>query len=324
MITSLALCALLAAAPQAPAAGDSIVVTLLGTGTPQPRLDRLGPATLVEAGPHRLLFDAGRGVAIRLEQAGVRSGSVGPVFLTHLHSDHVTGLPDLWLTGWLPSFGGRSTPLEVIGPVGTVGMVQGMRLAFAEDVRMRIAEERLPPGGAGLAGREFSRDTVVFSDAGVVVEAFLVDHGGELKPAYGYRVSYGGRSVVISGDTRYSPHLVERATGADLILHEVAMAPAAMREQPAIRFILGHHTSPEEVARVFTLTRPRLAVLTHFALPPSRNGVPQATPEMAVAEARRGYAGRLEAGFDLMRIVVGDSVRVGLTPTPRAEARARP
>ena len=310
MIAALVLHAVLVAPPQAPAAGDSIVVTLLGTGTPQPRMDRLGPATLVEAGPHRLLFDAGRGVPIRLEQAGVRSGSVGPVFLTHLHSDHVTGLPDLWLTGWLPSFGGRSTPLQVVGPAGTVAMVEGLRAAFAEDVRMRSAEERLPPGGAGLEGREIAGDGVVFRDAGVVVEAFLVDHGGELKPAYGYRVSYSGRSVVISGDTRYSPHLVERARGADLLLHEVAMAPEAMRDRPPVRFILGHHTSTEEVARVFTQTRPRLAVLTHFALPPSRDAVPQATPEMAVAEVRRGYAGRTEAGVDLMRIVVGDSVRV--------------
>lgn len=106
---------------QSPARGDSLVVTLLGTGTPQPRSDRLGPATLVEAGGRTLLFDAGRGVPIRLEEAGIRPGKVQVVFLTHHHSDHTTGLPHLSLTGWLGPFGGRTTALRVIGPTGTQG-----------------------------------------------------------------------------------------------------------------------------------------------------------------------------------------------------------
>lgn len=302
---------------QSPVATDSLVVTLLGTGTPQPRSDRLGPATLIEAGGRRLLFDAGRGVPIRLEEAGIRPGSVQVVFLTHHHSDHTSGLPDLWLTGWLPPFGGRTTPLRVIGPTGTRGLVDGLRAAFAEDLRIRVAEERLPASGSGLVATEFASDTVVFNEDGVVVEAFLVDHGGELKPAYGYRVSYGGRSVVISGDTRYSPNLIAHAQHADVLIHEVAMAPAAIQDQPPIRFILAHHTSPAEVARVFTLTAPRLAVLTHFALPPSRQAGGDLTPAVVVATTRALYAGRLEGGEDLMRIAVGDSIRV-------SSARPRP
>src|SRR5262245_51268655 len=123
MIFSAVVLVSIAAGVQPSIGGDSIVVTLLGTGTPQPRIDRLGPAILLESGGHRLLFDAGRGVPIRLEQAGVRPGRVEAVFLTHLHSDHTTGLPDLWLTGWLPPAGGRTTPLLVIGPKGTQGLV---------------------------------------------------------------------------------------------------------------------------------------------------------------------------------------------------------
>lgn len=295
---------------QAPAPTDSLVVTLLGTGTPQPRADRLGPATLVEAGGQRLLFDAGRGVPIRLEQAGVRPAAVLTVFLTHLHSDHTTGLPDLWLTGWLRPFGGRATPLLVIGPRGTQGMVDGLRAAFAEDLRMRGAEERLPASGAALLAREFATDTVVYDSGGVVVESIEVDHGGELRPAYGYRVSYAGRTVVISGDTRYSEHLISRARGCDVLIHEVAMAPPQIQDQAPIRFILDHHTSPEEVGRVFTQAHPRLAVLTHYALPPSRGAAPELTPEAVLAVTRRSHAGRLEAGRDLMRIVVADSIRV--------------
>src|SRR5690348_12068827 len=99
-----------------------IRVTLLGTGTPVPIIDRFGPSTLIEAGSEKLVFDCGRGCPIRLQQRGVRLGDV-KLFLTHLHSDHVNGIVDLWLTGWLsPPFGQRKTPFIVIGPEGTKNM----------------------------------------------------------------------------------------------------------------------------------------------------------------------------------------------------------
>ena len=299
----------LALARSVVAQSDSVVVTLLGTGTPNPRIDRFGPSTLVEAGGRRLVFDVGRGTTIRLEQAGVRSASVTAVFLTHFHSDHTSGLPDLWLTGWLPPLGGRATPFRVVGPTGVRAMARGLEAAYAEDVRIRLAEERLPAAGIAMRAAEFASDTTVFDEGGVRVSAFAVDHGEFLKPAVGYRVTYGGRSVVISGDTRYSENLIRHARGADLLVHEVAMAPAEMLALPPVRKIMSVHTSPADAARVFTLARPRLAVFTHFALPPNRAG-PSATPADVLAAARRGYAGRMELGEDLMRITVGDSVVV--------------
>jgi ribonuclease Z len=294
-----------AAAPQK----DSLVVTLLGTGTPNPRVERLGPSTLIEAGDKRLLFDVGRGAAIRLEQAGVRPGSITPVFLTHLHSDHTVGLPDLWLTGWLPPFGGRATSLRVIGPAGTRQLVSGLKTAFNEDVRMRTREEGLPASGIALEATEFNREMTVFDEGGVRVSAFEVNHGGELKPAYGYRISYGGRSVVISGDTRYSENLIRHAAGADVLIHEVAMAPKEITNQKAVQFILSHHTSPAEAAQVFAKSKPRLAVFTHFAFPPNRRGSGSSADDV-VAEATQHYSGRMIAGEDLMRIVVADTIEV--------------
>lgn len=298
---------LMALGRTAEAQTDTMVVTLLGTGTPNPRIDLLGPSTLVEAGGQRLVFDVGRGTTIRLEQAGIRSASVTAVFITHFHSDHTNGLPDLWLTGWLPPLGGRATPFRVIGPTGMRDMARGLELAYAADVRMRLAEEGLPAAGARIQATEFAGDTTVFDEGGVRVTAFAVDHGEFLKPAVGYRVSHGGRTVVISGDTRYSLNLIRHARGADLLLHEVAMAPAEMLALPPIRKIMSVHTSPEDAARVFTETRPRLAMFTHFALPPNRTG-PSATPADVLVAARRGYAGRMELGEDLMRITIGDTI----------------
>jgi len=200
-------------------------VTLLGTGTPFPVPDRFGAATLVEAGRERLLFDVGRGATIRLNQISVPMGTLNAVFLTHFHSDHTSGIRDLWLTGWIGRYyGNRQSPFRVIGPKGTVSLMQNLERAYAEDIRIRYADEKNPMEGVAIAASEYASDGVVYDKNGVTVTAFEVDHGALIKPAYGYRVDYEGRSVILSGDTRYSENLEKHAQGATLVVHEVAMA----------------------------------------------------------------------------------------------------
>lgn len=289
---------------------SSMTVTLLGTGTPNPRVERMGPSTLIEAGGQRLLFDVGRATTIRLAQARIPIPSVTAVFLTHLHSDHTVGLPDLWLTGWLPfPPGGRARPIRVIGPRGTRAMMQGLAIAYAEDIRMRTVEEHLPPRGVDVDSQEFDTDGTIFDEEGVRVTAFAVDHGGELKPAFGYRVSYGGRSVVISGDTRFSENLIRHAAGADVLLHEVFAVPSDVRDDPSVQFRSAHHSSPTDAARVFARVKPRLAVFTHVALAPDRQGRPLSI-EAVLKEASNVFTGRVEAGEDLMKIVIGDAIDI--------------
>ena len=124
-----------AQAPSSPPS-DAIVITLLGTGNPRPTLERFGPAILVEAGQEKILIDAGRGSTIRLFECGsarLLSG-ITAVLLTHLHSDHVVGLPDVWLTGWIF---GRTSALEIYGPAGTTALAGGLQQAYAFDVRTR-------------------------------------------------------------------------------------------------------------------------------------------------------------------------------------------
>jgi ribonuclease Z len=190
-------------------------VTLLGTGTPFPNTERFGSAILVEAAGKTLLFDCGRGVVIRLTQAGINPKEINGLFLTHLHSDHVVGIQDLWLTGW---FLGRSRPLQIWGPAGTSSMTQDLGKAFASDSRIRQAPpDSLPAKGVEIDAKEIDQGET-YNDGSTRVSAFLVDHGTG-KPAFGYRIDSAGHSVVISGDTKICQNLIDFAKGADCLIH---------------------------------------------------------------------------------------------------------
>ena len=267
---------------------DQLKVTLLGTGTPYPEADRFGSAILIEAGGKKMLFDCGRGAVIRLSEAGTNTSDIDSLFITHLHSDHVVGIPDLWLTGW---FLGRNKPLRVWGPAGTSSMVQHLVQAFAFDVQTRVSTESLPPKGAEIDAREIDEGKV-YDDGLVRVSAFRVDHG-PVKPALGYRIDYSGHSVVISGDTKFSQNLVNFAKGADCVIHVAWSIGASNLTPPSLRSI----ASAEDAARVFAMVRPRLSVVYHC-----KN-------EEGLANAIRAvYKGSFVVGKDLMTIVIGRTI----------------
>jgi ribonuclease Z len=260
-----------------------MVVTLLGTGTPVPAIDRFGAATLIEAAGQHLLVDCGRGVTMRLAQAGVPASKITSLFLTHLHSDHVVGIPDLWLTGWVL---GRTAALRIRGPEGTADMAAHLVKAYAADVSFRAGRgERLPAEGARVEGEEIVPG-LVSADAGVRVFAILVDHG-HVAPAFGYRVEHETQSVVISGDTKYSERLIEASAGADLLIHSAWLADDRNTTPHAARSI----ASAEDAGRVFAAVEPRLAVVHHYL------------DETGLEEGiRRHYAGPLMIGRDGMVI----------------------
>ena len=285
-------------------------VTLLGTGAPIPSPDRFGPSTLVEAGDQKFLVDAGRGATIRLYQLGVPIGRIDVQLLTHYHSDHTSCLPDVWLTGWLEShFGTRKTPYRVIGPTGARTLMENLERAYALDIAIRVADEKLPLAGIATDVTEFDRDGPVYEKNGVKVIAFEVDHGDVIKPCYGYRFEYGGRVAVLSSDTRYNENVIRHGKGADLLVHEVAMARPELMKEAYVQRIIGHHTTPFDCGRVFAQTRPKLAAYTHVVQLASKT-VPPPTVEEMMAETRRSYDGPLVMGEDLMSFEIGEIVIV--------------
>jgi ribonuclease Z len=300
---------------RASASDPLMTVTLLGTGTPILNINRFGMSTLVRAGTQKLLFDAGRGVAIRLHQAKVPLRDITAIFITHLHSDHITGLPDLYATAPLPTDDGRrAVPLDVYGPQGVDDLGRGIERMFTQNNQIRVSGKEADPGTLTISTHAVPPEGgVVFSQDGVVVTAFLVDHG-HAKPAYGYRVDYAGHAVVLSGDTNYTPNLVAHAKGVDLLIHCLAVASRQLEAAAPdyVNHFYEYLANPEMVGRILNEVRPRDAVFSHISLY-SRGQVARASEDEIIARVTAAYDGPFILGQDLMSFMISTD---GVTRQP--------
>lgn len=247
-------------------AADPTMLVVLGTGTPNADPDRSGPALAVVVNGTAYLVDAGPGIVRRAaaaQRAGVAALAakrLDRVFITHLHSDHTVGLPDLIFSPWVLE---RAVPLSVYGPPGIKAMTDHLEQAYAEDIRVRV-DGAEPANETGYKVDAHEVDTgVVYRDTNVVVRAFAVPHG-DWRVAYGYRFDGGGRSIVVSGDTRASDAVVRACNGCDVLIHEVYSAETFVRRPPEWqRYHAAAHTSTKELAALATRARPKLLVLYH-------------------------------------------------------------
>ncbi len=277
-------------------ASDSTTVVLLGTGMPRPDPDASGPATAVSVGSRVFLFDAGAGVMRRIAAAHLPINGVTALFITHLHSDHTLGLPDLIFTSWVM---GRQRALEAYGPHGLKQMTEHILAAWREDEEVRVdGLEHERADGYGVNVHEIQAG-VVYDSGGVRITAFPVLHGS-WKEAYGYRIDTPTRSVVISGDTRPSDALVAAARNVDVLVHEVypasRLAPEARpggKDWP--QYMHESHTSDVELGRIAAEAKPKLLVLTHIIRMGSTDD------ELLRGVRAGGFAGRVVVGHDLGR-----------------------
>lgn len=205
-------------APEAPFEGLQVVVC--GSASPLGNSPNHAQACLAVLTPeHFFLFDVGARAPLRIAQARLPLGRLKGVFLTHFHSDHIAGLPDVNLASWVQ---GRPTPLMIYGPEGVATVVEGFNTAYALDRGYRVAHhgaDTLPPALGPMAATALEQTGVVWADETLTIRAVTVDHD-PASPALGYRIDYGGRSVVISGDSNASDALFSLAEGADLLFHD--------------------------------------------------------------------------------------------------------
>ncbi|HBA73109.1 MAG: hypothetical protein A2X82_18050 [Geobacteraceae bacterium GWC2_55_20] len=285
-------------------------LVLLGTGNPQPDPDRSGPATAIAINGSAYLVDFGPGVVRRAAAARIDKGiaaleptNLRVVFLTHLHSDHTAGYPDLILTPWAM---GRRVPLEVYGPKGLKKMTDHILAAYSEDIGIRTkGTENAHPDGCKVNVHEIMAG-VVYKDANVTVTAFPTRHG-EWEQSFGYRFDSADRSIVISGDTTPTQATIDACRGCDILVHEALtlkflnnpMRPNYQRFD--IRdYSAKYHTTTAQLAELANKAKPGLLITYHnpISLRPERRPF-ASSPEDVLEEIGRGYTGKISVGRDL-------------------------
>jgi ribonuclease BN (tRNA processing enzyme) len=281
------------AAAQAPAPATRTTVVLLGTGTPNADADRWGPAVAIVVDDQAYLVDAGVGIVRRAAASNIpalRPTGLRRVFITHLHSDHTLGLPDLMLSPWVLE---RPGSLDIYGPPGIAAMARHIVEAWQEDIAVRIdGGEPKHPGTPQPITHEINAGRI-YEDAKVKIDAIAVAHGA-WKDAFGYRFITADRTVVVSGDTSPSAAIADACNGCDVLVHEVYSAVRFQtRSKEWQSYHTAFHTSTTQLAAIAGKAKPKLLVLYHQLF----WGATDADLEREIAQA--GYGGKVVSGKDL-------------------------
>lgn len=293
----LALCILMVSLPsRTDEPVSETLLVMLGSGTPNADPDRSGPGVAIVVNGQSYLVDAGPGIVRRAAAAAnkhdidaLRPPNLQRVFLTHLHSDHTIGLPDLILTPWVLE---RVKTFQVVGPIGSSEMVSNLLQAYEKDITMRL-EGLEPASESGIDVWTVEGKTgVVFENDDVTVEAIPVEHGS-WDQALAYKFTTADRTIVVSGDTVPSSALVEACNRCDILVHEVYSSEGYKRREPVWqRYHAAFHTSTSQLAEVASQSRPELLVLYHQLYWGTSD-------DDLVEEVRSGYDGEVVSASDL-------------------------
>ncbi|KPK66162.1 MAG: hydrolase [Gemmatimonas sp. SG8_38_2] len=270
-------------------------IVLLGTGTPNADPDRSGPAVAIVVDSTSYLIDLGPGVVRRAAEAyevginGLQPSKLRTAFITHLHTDHTLGYADFIFSAWVLE---RDVPAEVFGPRGLQEMTDHLLAAYEQDIRVRI-DGLEPANTEGYKVNVYEiQPGLVYEDDLVMVTAFPVEHGA-WSQAFGYRFDTVDRSIVISGDTRPSPSIIDACSGCDVLIHEVYAQAGFDRREPVWQtYHASSHTSGPELGRIAAAADPGLLILYHQLLW-------GATPEEVVEEIKVNFNGAIAYGNDL-------------------------
>jgi ribonuclease Z len=290
---------------------DGLHIALCGTGSPFPDPQRGAPCTVVIAGKDMFLFDAGSGAAKQISRMSLSTGQLKGIFLTHFHSDHIDGLGEVMMTRWAQNT--SPDKLKLYGPTGIREVYEGFHQAYGHDTEHRTAHHTAALMPSELSGAEVSEfitpkttPSTVYKTDDLEIKAFAVDHQ-PIDPAIGYIISYKGRTVVLSGDTKKSAAVARAAKGADLLIHEALSVELVEKlHEAAVKAgraklgqifidIQNYHTTPVEVAEVAKEAQVGAVVLSHIVpplpLPPMKEIFLGKAPEVFKGPFRIGEDG---------------------------------
>jgi ribonuclease BN (tRNA processing enzyme) len=299
LVFATALAAGVAQPPRPSAAAARTQVVLLGTGSPPADPLRSGPATAIVVNDSSYLVDLGPGLVRRAAAAAdkgipsLAAHRLQTAFVTHLHSDHTVGYPDLIFTTWVQ---GRRSALKVYGPAGLEEMTRHILLAWQADIAIRTSGlEHRSRAGLDVEAHDITPG-VVYQDANVKVTAFRNAHG-EWTDTFGYRFDTADRSIVVSGDTSPSEELIKHCQKCDVLIHEAyanSYRPADMANW--LEYRSKYHTTTSQLSEIAARTHPALLIVYHRGVGRGANEIPES---QYVTEIRRGYDGKVVVGHDL-------------------------
>ena len=271
-------------------------IVLLGTGCPSPSHIRYGPSTLISTEKHKILIDAGSGVTQRLSEFGLAPSEIDVILITHLHSDHIVDLYQLYISGWHT---GRTKPFKIVGPKGIKKFFDKTVEAFADELNLRVDWEKRPNHeGLDIEITEIDKE-FVYESMGIKITSIEVQHQ-PVEPAYGYQFFVDDKKITYSGDTRYSINLEKASEDADYLIHEVFVSlnfDDKRMTQDTLVNVKEYHSTPKDVGTLAQAANVKKLILNHF-VPPVFD------EESLKAEISQYYDGEIIVGNDLDEFIL--------------------
>ena len=271
-------------------------IVLLGTGCPSPSHIRYGPSTLISTEKYKILIDAGSGVTQRLSEFGLAPSEIDIILITHLHSDHIVDLYQLYISGWHT---GRAKPFKIVGPKGIKKFFDKTVEAYSDELNLRVDWEKRPNHeGLDIEISEIEKE-FVYESMGIKIKSIEVQHQ-PVEPAYGYQVYVDDKKITYSGDTRYSINLEKASENAHYLIHEVFVSlnfDDKRMTQDTLLNVKDYHSTPEDVGTLAQKANVKKLILNHF-VPPVFD------EESLKSEISKYYEGEIIVGKDLDEFIL--------------------
>ena len=276
-------------------ASDLVNFTFLGTGTPRPDINKLGPSILVTYKNEEILLDIGRGTTLRLAQVGNNFTNINNIYISHMHFDHLVGLPDFWLTSNLWQ---KKTNTNIYGPKGIREFCNNIMKSYKEDLDYRYSKKEL----SQINCRNFENDNLL-SEKFIKVQSFKNSHG-HIEKSYGLTITVNEKTIVYSGDTSYSDNVINSCKQCDILIHEViSVSNILYKSNKKLRDVVDTHTSVKQLVKVLNSTNPKLTILNHALLF-------DITEEQVLREIQEDYSGDVVFAYDLLSVDVGKEINI--------------